>query len=104
MSGLSMAGIVLRAAFCQACYAFAIPGKTRDCGRNLPLVHGFLESLAGSEGRKGLGGDLDLLAVHRAAAAARLPFARQEGAESHHGDALPLGDVLDDGLEQCVTT
>src|SRR4029077_19914174 len=60
------------------------------------LVDGLLEALAGGESRNGLGVDLDLLAVRRAAAGARLARARQESAEADHGDALTLGHVVDE--------
>src|SRR5687768_18561404 len=68
----------------------------------LILVDRFLEALAGGERRDGLGGDLDLLAVHRAAPGARLARARQEGAEADQRDALAFRDVLDDLLEYRV--
>src|SRR5690349_561766 len=66
------------------------------------VADGVLESLPGGKCGHSLGGDLDLLAVHRAAARARLALARQEGAEADHGDALALGDVVDDRIEDRV--
>src|SRR6185436_11914707 len=78
--------------------------KTRGCGRNLQLVFAdrFLEPLAGGESGNGLGRDLDLLTVHRAATGPRLALARQEGAEADQGDALAFRHVVHDRLEYRV--
>src|ERR1700675_4085988 len=102
MSGLSI-GKNCASRFCQSYPSLAIPGKNKGMRKKpLILVDGFLEALPRGKSRQGFGGNPDLLAVGRAASGARLALARQESAESHHGDALSLGDVLDDRLEQRV--
>src|SRR5687768_11657650 len=98
MSGLSMRMI-------HACRGILLANAPKNKGlrpKLLVLVDRFLEPLAGSEGRDGLRVDLDLLAVHRAAARARLAGTRKEGAEADHGDALALRHVGDDRFEHRV--
>src|SRR5258708_26806003 len=100
MSGLSI-GKNCASRFCQSYSRFAIPGENKGMPRK-PLIFGdsFLEALARRERRQGLGRNLDLLAVGGTASGARLALTRQKSAESHHGDALSLGHVIDDRLEQ----
>src|SRR4051812_27018603 len=101
MSGLSMAGIMLPDSAYPAS-AWQSPEKQGNAAKTLLLVDGLLEPLAGGESGQRLGVDLDLLAVLRTAAGARLALARQEGAEADHGDPLALRHVLDDCVEQRV--
>src|SRR5512135_2624829 len=61
-----------------------------------------LESLAGREGRNGLGRDLDFLAVYGAASGTRLALARHERAEADDLDTIPLGNARDDRIEHRV--
>src|SRR4030095_11584736 len=123
MSGLSMAGFVLAAAFCQALQRFATLKKQRAAqyitrspsrlagvtSRRRPyvpapflLIYGLLETLACGEGRHRLRGDPDLLPRRGTAARARLALARQASAKADHGDALALRDVLHDRIEHRV--
>src|SRR6476469_9551853 len=103
MSGLSI-GKDRALRFCQGVAGFSMPAKTRCWEPNLSgcLIDGLLEPLAGGEGGQGLRVDLDLLAVERAAARARLALARQECPEAHHRDPLSLCHVLDDRVEHRV--
>src|SRR3972149_10084439 len=114
MRGPSMAVSGLAGRFCQFACGLAMPEKSKGGepslttrknglnGRPLAGADRVLEALSGGECRNGLGVDLDLLAVGRAAAGARLALARQEGPESDHGDAVALGDAGYDGIEHGV--
>src|SRR4051812_34935692 len=102
MSGLSMAGIMLRDS-AKPARPLQSPEKTKGCSENLlRLVDCFLEALAGRESGQRFGADLDFLAVRGAASGARLSLPGQERSEPDHGHPLAFRDIRDDRVEQRV--